>query len=250
MGAPEPPIPGESPIAAMAAPISDLPIAGSVQANHTKARNVIREHGEDAGMDPHDSFADVEQKLRAGDQSAATKVFLRFEGRLIALARAELDTRMRRKEDPEDVVQSVYGSFFRRHHAGQYDLATWDSLWSLLTVITVRKCLNRARHYRAQRRSVAGEVGVAQWDHAADGLSEAIDREPTPLEAVVLAETVEQLVGRLDAGDRAIIELSLQEFTALEISERLGRAERSVRRVRERVRKRLRRMQADEAYVT
>jgi len=201
-------------------------------------------------MDPHDSFTALDRKLREGDQGAATEVFRRFAGRLIALARTQLDSRVRRKEDPEDVVQSVYGSFFTRHHAGQYDLATWDSLWSLLTVITVRKCLSRVRHYLAQRRTLAGEVDVASWGDAAPGLTEAIDREPTPLEAVVLAETVEQMMRGLDADDRAIIEQVLQGFTTSEISDRLGRAERSVRRVREHVKKRLRRVQADETYAT
>ncbi len=201
-------------------------------------------------MDPYDSFADLEQRLRAGDQHAATEVFRRFENRLIALARSELDAQVRRKEDPEDVVQSVYGSFFRRHHDGQFDLGTWDSLWSLLTVITVRKCLNRARRYRSQRRNVAGEVDLVTFDGAADGLCEAIDREPTPLEAVVLRETVEQMMRGLDADDRAIIELNLQGFSAAEIAAQLGRSERTVRRVRERVKERLRRIQAAGALVT
>ena len=235
----------------MAETCGDLPIAEAAWAKHTVgARYVISGHGEEAGMGPHDSFADLEQRLRTGDQGAATEVFRRFESRLIALARTELDTRVRRKEDPEDIVQSVYGSFFRRHQAGQYELSSWNSLWSLLTVITVRKCLNRTRHYGAQRRSLVGEIDLAHYDDAAPGLSQAIDREPTPLEAVVLAETVEQMMLWLDVDDRAIIELTLQDFTAAEIGARLGRAERSVRRVRERVKERMLRMQADETCAT
>jgi RNA polymerase sigma-70 factor, ECF subfamily len=54
----------------------------------------------------------------------------------------------------------------------------------------------------------------------------------------------------LTADDRSIIELSLPGYTAPEIGERLGRAERTVRRVREHVRKRLLRMQADEIHAT
>ena len=61
------------------------------------------------------------------------------------------------------------------------------------------------------------------------------------------AETVEALFRAVtDEDERAILELSLQGATATEISERLGRAERSVRRIRERVRKRLERMQFEE----
>src|SRR4051794_17676993 len=194
-------------------------------------------------MGPQDSFIELAARLRDGDRGAATAVFRRFAGRLIALARARLDARLRRKLDPEDVVQSVYRSFFGRYRAGQLDLATWDALWSLLTVITVRKCLNRAEYYRAACRDVAGEVDAAAGSGAAAGLSEAIDREPTPLEAAVLAETVERMLRDLGPDDRAIVELTLQGYTSPEISARVGLAERTVRRVRGRIKERLRRMQ-------
>jgi RNA polymerase sigma-70 factor, ECF subfamily len=231
--------------------VIDQPVAGAIPAHRTSARHVIGEQGEDAGMHPHDSFAEIYRKLREGDQGAATEVFRRFAGRLIAVARTELYARIRRKEDPEDVVQSVYRSFFTRHHAGQFDLAAWHSLWSLLTVITVRKCLGRVRHYLGQRRTLAGEVDVAPRGDATDGLrSEAIDREHTPLEAAVLVETVEQMMRGLEPDNRAIIELSLQGYTVREISERLGRSERTVRRVRERIDRRLHQIKLDVNYAT
>jgi RNA polymerase sigma-70 factor, ECF subfamily len=198
-------------------------------------------------MEAHDSFVELAARLRAGDQGAATEVFRRFAGRLIRLAHAELDTRLRRKLDPEDVVQSVYRSFFNRYQAGQFDFATWDALWSLLTVITVRKCLRRAEYYMAKCRNVAGEADAATWGDAAAGLSEAIDREPTPLEAAVLAETIEQMMRGLEPDDRVILELSLQGYSAAEISTQVGRAERTVSRVREHIKRRLQRMQRLEA---
>ena len=40
----------------------------------------------------------------------------------------------------EDVMASVFKSFFRRHAEAPFDLSSWDSLWSLLTLITLRKC--------------------------------------------------------------------------------------------------------------
>jgi RNA polymerase sigma-70 factor (ECF subfamily) len=74
---------------------------------------------------------------------------------------------------------------------------------------------------------------------------EPLGREPTPLEASVLSETIEQLLAGLDEEERPILELSLQGYTTREISERLGRAERTVRRLREGVRQRLERMQRE-----
>jgi RNA polymerase sigma-70 factor (ECF subfamily) len=72
---------------------------------------------------------------------------------------------------------------------------------------------------------------------------EPFGREPTPFEAAMLNETLEQLLAGLDADDRPILDLSLQGFSTREISEKLGRAERTVRLLRENIRHRLERMQ-------
>jgi RNA polymerase sigma-70 factor (ECF subfamily) len=58
---------------------------------------------------------------------------------------------------------------------------------------------------------------------------------------------VEALLRDLDQDERPIVELSLQGYSTQEISTQLGRAERSVRRLRERVRQRLEQMQEDGA---
>ena len=64
-------------------------------------------------------------------------------------------------------------------------------------------------------------------------------REPTPYEAALLTETVDRLLAGMDETERPVIELSLQGYSTQEISERLQRSERTVRRIRERVRRRL-----------
>jgi hypothetical protein len=66
-----------------------------------------------------------------------------------------------------------------------------------------------------------------------DGWLEPLCREPTPVEAAVLGETVEHLFASLDEDERPILEMTLQGYTTREISERLGRAERTVRLLRE-----------------
>jgi len=171
-----------------------------------------------------------------GQPEPGDELFARFTGRLIGLARNHLDTRLRHKIEPEDVVQSVYKSFFLRYGEAILGTESWDGLWSLLTVITLRKCADRVRYHKAQRRDLAreaaGPAGTAE--HAL--WAEAAGREPTPEEAVGLAEAVEQLLRGLDEHERPVIEMSLQGYSTQEISDRLSRAERSVRRLRERVR--------------
>jgi len=198
-------------------------------------------------MSVNDSFSVLMTRLQSGEDTAAREVFVRFASRLAGLARRHLDARMSAKVDPEDVVQSAYKSVFRRQREGSLDVGTWDGLWGLLTMITLRKCADRAAYYRAGKRDVTRETASGKADDSAPAVTDLVlDREPQPDEAAALAEAVEALFRDIDDPDeRAILELSLQGHTATEISEQLGRAERSVRRLREHIRKRLERMQTE-----
>jgi RNA polymerase sigma-70 factor (ECF subfamily) len=191
-----------------------------------------------------DSFAEFLARLQARDDTAAQELFARFAGQLIALARRRFAPGLVHKVDPESVVQSAYKSYFQRYDAGKFELGGWDSLWGLLTVITLRKCAQRVAFYRAECRDVAREVAAPPTE-AAEDWREPFGREPTPLEAVELTEIVEQLLAAMSEEDRPVLELSLQGYSTREISERLGRAERTVRLLREGVRKRLERMQQE-----
>jgi RNA polymerase sigma-70 factor (ECF subfamily) len=63
----------------------------------------------------------------------------------------------------------------------------------------------------------------------------------------VLTETVDRLLAGLDADERPIVELSLLGHSTREISEELDMPERTVCRVRERVRHRLERAQGEDS---
>jgi RNA polymerase sigma-70 factor, ECF subfamily len=187
----------------------------------------------------HDSFADFLADLRANDGTAARQLFDRFSRRLIGLARRRFDGPFRHKVDPEDVVQSAYKSFFHRYGDGDFEAVNWDSLWGLLTIITLRKCAERVAYHRAQRRDVNREAGAPAGADAPSPWEDALTREPTPDEAAELAETLGRLMLTLDPAERPVLELSLQGFTTQEISDQLDRPERTVRRLRERIRARL-----------
>jgi RNA polymerase sigma-70 factor (ECF subfamily) len=170
--------------------------------------------------------------------------FERFSQQLIGMARKHLGARLENKVDPEDVVQSAYKSLLLRYGDRGLGAEGWEGLWGLLTTITVRKCADRARYHQAEKRDVRKEAASPAHDSAP--WIAAVSREPTPEHAAMLSEVMADLFGRLEADERTMIELSLQGFSTQEISEQTGRAERSVRRLRERVRKFLERQQ-DEA---
>jgi RNA polymerase sigma-70 factor, ECF subfamily len=194
-------------------------------------------------MADNDAFSLLMARLRSGEDAAAREVFDRFAGRLVALARGRFNRLLARKVDPEDVVQSAFKSFFVRHRAGTLDVGDDDGLWNLLTLITLRKCADRAEYFLAGRRDAAREATGTANGGVPDAWLVALDRQPRPEEAAILAETVEHLFRDVGAHERPILELSLQGYTTSEISVRLGRAERSVRRLREHIRKRLERLQ-------
>ena len=198
-------------------------------------------------MAADESFADLMARLKSGEDAAAQEVFARFARRLVGLARTHLDARLARKVDPEDVVQSAYKSFFVRQRDGELEVGSWNGLWGLLTVITLRKCADKAAFFTAEKRNLNREELAGGDDDRPAPWQLAVDRDPKPEEAAVLAETVEALFRAAhDPDERAVLELSLQGYGTPEIGEKLGRAERSIRRMRERIRARLERMQAGE----
>lgn len=194
-------------------------------------------------MEQSNSFRQVLNGLRAGDGAAWDTLVRRFAGALIALARQHLNTRIRQKTDPEDVIQSVFRSFFRRSAGGQFSLDNWDSLWGLLVRVTLNKCADVIRACDARKRQVTDEVPLSPEDER--GGWEPAGRDPTPADAAVLADLVEQLMAPLDPDERATLERLLQGHTKPEISGELGCSERTVFRVQKRVREHLRRLLAD-----
>ena len=194
-------------------------------------------------MSATDSFAALMDRLRADDAAASRDVFRRYASQLVALARHQFEKRLAHRIDPEDVVQSAFKSFFVRHRDGKLQVGSWNNLWGLLTLITLRKCADRVEYLRAERRDVGREVSAPLGPDQPWQL--APDREPSPQEAAILAETVEHLFRALDADERPVLELSLQGYTAAEISLRLDRALRTVHRLRERIRKQLLRLHGE-----
>jgi RNA polymerase sigma-70 factor, ECF subfamily len=181
-------------------------------------------------MSVSSEFQDVISRFRAGDEGAAGEIFRRFVVRLTALAATQFDAGRRSRADPEGVVQSVYRSFFTRDLKTPFQLDGWEGLWSLLAVITIRKCA---------RKRATEPVTIDQ------DFLEAVDRQPTPDEALALNDLIARIFQTVDPDDRTKADLILQGFTAVEIASRCNCSERTIRRLRDFIRAKVEAMLSD-----
>src|SRR5262249_35987505 len=134
---------------------------------------------------------------------------------------------------------SVFRTFFRRQAEGRFRLDGWDGLWQLLAAITVNKCGHRVERFLAARRDVRREQPAPEGDSSGGGDWQPADPAPTPAEALLLAETMQEMLDTLTERERPAVLLRLQGFAVAEIADQLQCSERTVLRHLEAVRGRL-----------
>src|SRR3954463_15800086 len=94
------------------------------------------ESGDVASKPPSEDSSDrsLLQRFQDGNQDAATLLYLRYAKRLRALAKAQCSRDLARRVEVEDIVQSVFRSFFRGASRGYYDVPAGEELWKLFLV--------------------------------------------------------------------------------------------------------------------
>ena len=163
--------------------------------------------------------------------SAATELFERYASRLIALTQRHLNERLGRRLDAEDVVQSVFNSFFVRTRDGAFMLQENGELSRLLVSMTLNKLDDQIRHHTAGKRSITSENHFSSEDSLHGMSAAALARDPSPEEAAALAELVEQILTPLDPLARKVVELRLQGYEMQEIAAQTGYCQRTIRRL-------------------
>jgi RNA polymerase sigma-70 factor, ECF subfamily len=176
-----------------------------------------------------DSFSELLGRVRAGDEEAAAVIFRRFVDRLAVLAHLHLHPSVCRTTDADDIVQSVYRTFFRRVREGEFQLEHWGGLWGLLARITVRKCARVSRDENWQREALANLADAS--DSKLELNWQALAREPSPAEAAALNDTLQSLLDPLRESHRRIVRMALEGYTQGEIAGQVGCSERTVGRV-------------------
>lgn len=174
-------------------------------------------------------------EVRDGDSQAGIEIYQRYAERIRHLAADKLDRRLSGKVGAEDIVQSVFRSFFRRNNELQFSFENWNSLWGLLATIASRKCDRKGQEFTYAKRDFRRESKMS--------LERLSARQPSgelTAECLVdIQDAVEWSMTGLTSLQRQIVLLRLANFSTTEIGKRVGRTERTARRVVDKFRMRL-----------
>ena len=163
------------------------------------------------------------EDLAEGKSNAVEEFWMNYGDSLQRVAERQIASWLRRRVDPEDVVQSACRTFFRRAGAGDFSLENKDDLWKLLLTITLNKVRMQARFHSAQRRGALESASLEQDDAQHPGVSVE--------EAVEFADAFGKILSSLGSAEGDVIRLKLDGYSHAEIAEQLQCTERTVGRL-------------------
>ena len=177
-------------------------------------------HAEESAIS---SDASLIRRFRTGEGDAATELYKKYAQRLFQLASARVTPDLKQRVDPEDIVQSVFRTFFRRAALGQYEVPNGEEIWKLFLVIGLNKIREVAVHHHAAKRDLRKTTGGESTEHAAS--------ENDEIALSALRMTIDDLLAPLPKSYREIVELRIEQHEVAEIAEKTHRSKRSVERI-------------------
>jgi RNA polymerase sigma-70 factor (ECF subfamily) len=190
--------------------------------NHPDEANV-NSSAEETREPAASTDASLLRRFRRGEEDAATELYLRYARRLMAFAEQRTSRQLTSRFDPEDVIQSVFRTFFRRAADGSFDVPAGEELWQLLLVIALNKVRRLGRYHHQQRRDVEKTLGGEALE---DRQLSATEQSVRMLEMVV-----DEALQQLPDVQRQMVELRIQGYSVVEIAETTRRCRRTVERV-------------------
>jgi RNA polymerase sigma-70 factor (ECF subfamily) len=166
------------------------------------------------------------RRLQSGQGDASTELYLRYAERLLALASAQRSPDLARVVDAEDIVQSVFRTFFRRASLGHYSVPDGEEIWKLLLVIALNKVRATGAFHRAAKRDVRRTSAGQTYDRM-------VESHPTQdgVALAFLGMVIKELLESLPEAHRRMIELRIEGHEVGDIAVAVQRSKRSVERV-------------------
>jgi RNA polymerase sigma-70 factor (ECF subfamily) len=187
-------------------------------------------------VDPDDEFAELIARVRRGDEPAAAELVAKFESIIRRRARRLLGPALRIHLDSVDIAQSVNRTLLIGLRRASFAISTPEELTKLALTLVRRKV---ARHWRKRKREAQCRMlndATGPADRQVAARTSQVRGVADPLET---AETVRQVLDRLEGLDRQLVELRLEGYTTVEAAGKLGVSPAFLRNRLSRLRKRL-----------
>jgi RNA polymerase sigma-70 factor (ECF subfamily) len=179
---------------------------------------------------PHDEAEWLQQVIEQQDSFESAAV-AEFANRVLSQAKRELPRYLSSRVDPEDIVQSVFRSFFQRHRSSPFSFETANDVWRLLSAMTYKKVCNKIRHHHRKLRDVNRE-GTADVAH----LPATNGNDASASAVTIMMELLQRIVQQIPPQHQEILMLRMNDCTIEEIAEQLQISSRTVDRALQRVR--------------
>ena len=177
-------------------------------------------------------FQSFERRLRAGESDAVQKLFDDYSRKLVRLAGNHIHPALLKRFDGEDVVQSVFRTFFRRQEEGKFRIEHSQELWQLLATLTLCKTRSHARRHTAERRDATADRAMSEENGMFDG-------QPSPEDALALWEEIDLVLNGLPDRTGEIISMRLEGKNRQEIAQELNLSRQTIHRILKLVQERL-----------
>ena len=181
------------------------------------------------------------ERLEAGDDLAAARLWNVYFDRLVHLAHGRLQAKYQKATDAEDIALSAFHSFCRGVENKKFPaLSDSHGLWRLLVSITIHKLLHVVRDEKRLKRGGQFQE-LKGFDSSSDSIAavnQIVSREPSPEFAFEVAEQYERMM--LSLGDDELVQLAtwkMEGFSNEEIAKKVNRATRTIERKLQLIRK-------------
>lgn len=206
----------------------NLELAGPFDSREACCLQPLKRRRKMIRMSASESTSELMNQLACGDHAAASAIYARYARQLFGLADARINQRLRSRVAPEDIVQSVFRTFFRRANDGEFSVDHSGALWRLLVQITLNKVGKQVERHQAGKRDVQLEGALGEL--------QIVDREAGPADVAALTDELDSLMAHLNDSECRILRAALAGEPLPEIATTSDCSLWTVRRILRRIR--------------
>lgn len=162
-------------------------------------------------------FAQLVDRVKAGDDLAMAELMQQYEGALLRTARALIGRNLQSSLDSVDLVQSVQMTLWLGLRTGKFSLPTPNQWLGLAKVLLKRKVARHCRSIQPQAQT----LDIALMDTLPDTAISPPPAENDPSRLAEFDDLVENFLRRLDGLDRELMKLRFEGHSTAEVARRL-----------------------------